>query len=132
MHDLAKASLVLIGLFMGGISAHASSGPLAKLEFPENCRVWKGVASFYRGSFAGAETASGRFENVRMTAAHRTLPFGTMLKVTDLDTNRSVMVVVNDRGPYIRGREIDLSVYAAERIGMRSTGVAPVRIERCE
>ena len=95
--------------------------------------VWRGVASFYGGSFIGQKTASGRvFRGTAMTAAHRTLPFGTVLKVTDLNTRRSVMVVVNDRGPFVSGREIDLSVGAASRIGMRSRGIAPVRIERCQ
>ena len=64
-----------------------------------------------------------------MTAAHKTLPFGTIVKVTDLDTGRSVRVRINDRGPFIQGRIIDLSRRAAERLGIRGRGLAKVRVE---
>ena len=65
-----------------------------------------------------------------MTAAHRSLPFGTQLRVTNLRNNRSVVVRVNDRGPFVRGRIVDVSVGAANVLGMRQQGVAMVRVER--
>jgi len=89
-----------------------------------------GMASFY-GEGAGSRTASGqRFNPSAMTAAHRTLPFGTKVRVTNKRNGKSVVVTINDRGPFIRGRIIDLSTAAAGVIGMRSSGVAPVSVER--
>lgn len=86
------------------------------------------VASFY-GYESGTKTASGeRFNPLAMTAAHRTLPFGTRLRVTY--QGRSVDVRVNDRGPFIKGRTIDLSLGAARAIGLTGRGVGPVTIER--
>jgi rare lipoprotein A len=91
--------------------------------------AYSGMASYY-GSESGSRTASGaRFNPSAMTAAHRTLPFGTKVRVTNRRNGRSVIVTINDRGPFIRGRVIDLSSGAAGVIGMRSSGVAPVSIE---
>jgi rare lipoprotein A (peptidoglycan hydrolase) len=88
-----------------------------------------GVASFYGGRFHGRLTASGvRFDANGMTAAHRSLPFGTRVRVTHLGTGRTVDVRINDRGPYIGGRIIDLSHGAAGVIGMHQQGVARVRV----
>jgi rare lipoprotein A len=88
-----------------------------------------GMASYY-GSESGTRTASGaRFNPGGMTAAHRSLPFGTKVRVTNKRNGRSVVVTINDRGPFIRGRIIDLSTGAAGIIGMRSSGVAPVSVE---
>jgi peptidoglycan lytic transglycosylase len=88
-----------------------------------------GMASYY-GSESGSRTASGaHFNPSAMTAAHRTLPFGTKVRVTNKRNGRSVVVTINDRGPFIRGRIIDLSSGAAGVIGMRSSGVAPVSVE---
>jgi rare lipoprotein A (peptidoglycan hydrolase) len=87
-----------------------------------------GKASFY--SYTRGKTASGTAHNPNaLTAAHRTLPFGTRLRVTDIKTRKSVDVVVNDRGPAIRDRAIDLSRGAAQVLGMTSRGVAQVRIQ---
>lgn len=86
---------------------------------------WVGKASYYA---LKGRTASG----VRVgafTAAHRTLPFGSKVRVTNLRNNRSVVVTVNDRGPFTRGRVIDVSVTAADSLGFRSAGVAPVKVE---
>lgn len=96
--------------------------------------VLKGEASYYGGSFAGRKTASGEvFEPRRYTAAHRTLPFGTVLRVTRLDTRAIVYVRVNDRGPYgKKGRILDLSTAAAEQLGMLSRGIADVRADIVE
>ena len=89
-----------------------------------------GVASYYGPGFHGRRTANGEtFNQNAMTAAHRTLPFGTKLKVTNLANGQSAIVRVNDRGPYAGGRVIDLSVAAAKQIGSTHSGVAKVRIE---
>lgn len=89
-----------------------------------------GMISYYADKFHGKKTASGaRFDKNAMTAAHRTLPFGTKLKVTNLKNGKSVTVTVNDRGPYAHGRILDLSEAAAREIGMLDTGTAKVRIE---
>ena len=80
--------------------------------------------------YAGKRTASGeRVNSGALTAAHKTLPFGTMVRVTNTRNNKSVVVRINDRGPHVRGRIIDLSREAAERLGMLRAGVAPVRVE---
>jgi rare lipoprotein A len=87
-------------------------------------------ASWYGPGFAGSPTASGEpFNPSALTAAHRTLPFGTRVRVTNLNNGRSVVVRINDRGPFVGGRSIDLSRGAASAIGMISTGVAPVKTE---
>jgi rare lipoprotein A len=86
----------------------------------------QGVASFY----SDTETASGeRFDKNEMTAAHPTLPFGTKLRVTDVSSGRFVTVRVNDRGPFVRGRVVDISPSAAEALGMVDKGVANVRLD---
>ena len=90
-----------------------------------------GRASYYGERFRGRRTASGqRFNPDGLTAAHRTLPFGTRLRVTNTRNGRSVVVRVNDRGPFHGSRVLDLSKAAARRIGMVRTGTARVRIER--
>jgi rare lipoprotein A len=86
-----------------------------------------GVASFYRHD---THTASGeRFDQRQLTAAHRTLPFGTHVRVTNLATGRSVTVRINDRGPFIPGRIVDLSYAAADQIGMVGRGVTKVKLD---
>ncbi len=93
--------------------------------------VGTGRASYYGERFRGRRTASGeRFDPDGLTAAHRTLPFGTRLRVTNERTGQSVVVRVNDRGPFHGSRVIDLSKAAARRIGMIRSGTARVRIER--
>jgi rare lipoprotein A len=89
------------------------------------------VASWYGPTFHGRRTASGQvFDQERLTAAHKTLPFGTKLRVTNLRNGRSVMVTVTDRGPYVRNRQLDVSLGAARRLGFIGSGTAPVLIER--
>jgi rare lipoprotein A len=86
-----------------------------------------GVASFYN---EGTQTASGeKFDPNELTAAHRTLPFGTRLRVTNVATGKSVTVRVNDRGPYVRGRVVDVSYSAAESLGMVNKGVTSVKLD---
>jgi rare lipoprotein A len=92
--------------------------------------VQEGKASFYADKFEGRTTASGeRYSHTRNTCAHLTLPFGTLVKVTNLANNLSVVVKVNDRGPFVPNRIIDLSRSAAERIDFVRSGIADVRIE---
>lgn len=88
-----------------------------------------GMASYYANKFNGRRTANGDvFSNKKMTAAHRTLPFGTLVEVTNLRNGRSVVVRINDRGPYAHPRVLDLSSAAAKKIGMHRSGVAKVKI----
>ena len=89
-----------------------------------------GLASYYAAKFHGKRTASGeRFSQKLLTAAHLSLPFGTLLKVTNLRNMKSIIVRVNDRGPHVRGRMVDLSRAAAEHLGITRTGVARVELE---
>ena len=92
--------------------------------------VEEGIASFYNDSLHGNPTASGETYNKRArTAAHLTLPFGTRVQVTNLDSGKSVWVTINDRGPYADGRIIDLSRAAARKIDLIDAGTAKVRLE---
>jgi rare lipoprotein A len=103
---------------------------LASVACREATRVEEGVASFYADSFHGSETASGEKYNKRAdTAAHRTLAFGTRVKVTNLEDGKSVWVRINDRGPQVEGRIIDLSGSAARKLGITKAGTAKVRLE---
>ena len=89
----------------------------------------RGEAAYYASAFDGRRTASGeRFDSRRLTAAHRSLPFGTRVQVTNENNGRHVVVTINDRGPYTRGRILDLSRRAAEQIGMIRSGIAPVTL----
>jgi len=98
-------------------------GPTVRISF-------NGQASWYGPGFHGNRTANGeRYNQNAMTAAHRSLPFGTKVRVTNLRNGLSVIVRINDRGPFIRGRIVDLSVAAAKALNMFSSGVAPVRLE---
>jgi len=92
-----------------------------------------GLASWYGGKFHGRMTSSGEvFDTNQLTAAHKTLPFGTIVKVTNLDNGKSVLVKINDRGPFVDGRIIDLSRAAATEIGMIDSGVAHVSLQIVE
>jgi rare lipoprotein A len=93
-------------------------------------QVQTGKASFYADKFEGTQTASGeRYRHNKMTAAHKTLPFGTKVRVTNLANNQSVELVINDRGPYVDNRIIDLSKSAAEKLGFINQGLADVKLE---
>ncbi|AZV46899.1 septal ring lytic transglycosylase RlpA family lipoprotein [Nautilia sp. PV-1] len=88
-----------------------------------------GIASWYGPNFHGKYTSNGEIYNMyAFTAAHKTLPMDTMVKVTNLNNGKSVIVRINDRGPFVKGRIIDLSYVAAKQIGVDRTGTAPVRI----
>ena len=119
--DAACPSCVLA---RGGAPAH---------EHHQQKRHQTGFASFYGHEFRDRRTASGeRFDPNQLTAAHRTLPFGTRVKVTNLDNGRHVVVRINDRGPYMRGRVLDLSPAAARKLGFVNAGVAHVRLDVLE
>lgn len=91
---------------------------------------FSGRASWYGDAEQGKRTAAGEiFDANAMTAAHRTLPFNTWLHVTNLNNKKSVYVRINDRGPYIKGRVLDLSMRAATELGMKRNGVAPVSFD---
>ena len=97
---------------------------------PRLLRVVNGAASWYGPGFYGRQTASGeRLRKGTFTAAHRTLPFGTRVRVTNLDNNRSVVVRINDRGPFRYHRVIDLAHGAARELRMMRAGEIPVRLE---
>ncbi|MGC8894662.1 MAG: septal ring lytic transglycosylase RlpA family protein [candidate division WOR-3 bacterium] len=89
-----------------------------------------GIASWYGPKFHGGKTASGQiYDMYGKTAAHRTLPFGSVVRVTDLKTGKNTVVIINDRGPFVEGRIIDLSLGAAQEIGLDKNGLAKVKIE---
>ena len=93
-------------------------------------QVQTGKASFYADKFEGSPTASGeKYKHNKLTGAHKTLPFGTKVRVTNTANNQSVEVVINDRGPYVEGRIIDLSKSAAEQLGFVNQGLADVKLE---
>lgn len=93
-------------------------------------QVQKGKASYYSKRATGARTSSGeRLHHDSLTCAHRTFPFGTRLKVTNIDNDKTVIVRVTDRGPFVRGRIIDLSWAAAKQLGILAKGVAMVMVE---
>jgi rare lipoprotein A len=102
--------------------------PITPSTAPSTALV--GAASWYGPGFSGKKTASGDiFDETKFTAAHKSLPLGTKAKVTHLSSGKSVEVLVNDRGPYVEGRIIDLSQAAANALGIIDRGVAEVRIE---
>lgn len=93
----------------------------------------EGIAAYYSNVFQGRKTASGdRYDKNELTAAHNSFPFGTRLKVTNLDNDKSVIVRINDRGPTTRGRIIDLSRRAAEELGFIRAGLTRVKLEVIE
>ena len=124
----------LFGLVVGGslvaISLMISPGWAAREDDPSFVFEQTGRASWYGPGFDGKPTASGEpFDQDRLTAAHRTLPLGAEVSVTNLANGRKVVVEVNDRGPFAKDRVLDLSKSAARRLGMLAEGTASVRIE---
>ena len=128
------AKMMTCAVFLSGIVA-VGSGTIACAEpgsaasYTEATSLQSGKASWYGPGFHGRRTASGeRFNTNDMTAAHKTLPFGTKVRVTNKKTGQSVVVRINDRGPYAHGRVIDLSKASARTIGI--SGVADVTLNR--
>jgi peptidoglycan lytic transglycosylase len=112
--------VLLLGLFVTACGTR----PAVR---PERVRQEVGWASYYARGFDGRRTASGeRYDENALTAAHPSLPFGTMLRVTNLNNHRTVTVRVNDRGPFVKGRIIDISYAAAKRLRMLRDGLARV------
>ena len=107
------------------------SSPPATLPTPTpSTIIGTGLASWYGAKHQGKRTASGEiFDQNKFTAAHRTLPWGSIVKVTNLDNGKSVEVRINDRGPFKKGRVIDVSRAAARALGMVQSGVSPVQME---
>jgi len=118
---LVSLAWLLSGSTKGGASEPAGSSSPAIVD---------GVASYYGKEHHGKKTANGEiFDMNKLTAAHRSLPFGSQVKVTNLSNQRSVIVRINDRGPYYQGRIIDLSLAAAERLEMVKAGITKVKLE---
>jgi rare lipoprotein A len=115
--------LVLLGSACGQRPVPSDTPSLARY-------TERGLASWYGKKYHGRLTASGeRFDMHRPSAAHKTLPFGVAVRVTNLDNGRRIVVRINDRGPFVKGRIIDLSKAAAKKLGMIESGVVPVKIE---
>jgi rare lipoprotein A len=109
---------------------HAKHLPQRPHTERTNSIVLVGAASFYGNKFQGRRTANGeKFDNQALTAAHKTLPFGSKVRVTNVRNGLSVIVRINDRGPFTRGRIIDLSKAAARKVGLGHAGTAIVRLE---
>jgi len=123
---LPKLLLIVVLVLLTAVLTACSSRPPAAKE-PVYEAV--GLASYYGRKFHGRRTASGeRYDMKAMTAAHPALAFGSRVEVTNLKNGRTVQVRINDRGPFIKGRIIDLSYAAAKRIGMLSQGVVKVSV----
>ncbi|MDA3970392.1 MAG: septal ring lytic transglycosylase RlpA family protein [Desulfobulbaceae bacterium] len=117
--------LVYLALLSFGCSGITSKNDASGTDYNET-----GKASFYAMKYQSRKTASGElFDQSANTAAHKTLPFGTKVKVTNLKNDKSVIVRINDRGPFVRGRIIDLSRSAFNSIGNTSAGVIDVKVE---
>lgn len=135
-HRLAAAAL-FCGLTLLGACAPKHAGPPAGWPTPDaparkkaGGPVSQGTASWYGPKYHGRTTANGeRFDMEALTAAHRSLPFGTRIRVTNLRNGRELVLRVNDRGPYIDGRILDVSRRAARELGFLKAGLAMVRIE---
>ena len=104
--------------------------PETKIEKRESKEVQFGVASWYGGEFHGRPTSSGEvYDMHQLTCAHNTLPLGTIVMVTNIENGRSLELKVNDRGPFVKERIIDVSYAAAQMLGMWEKGTAPVKVE---
>jgi rare lipoprotein A len=128
MNRSARAQYLIVAALIAGLLGCA--GRRAPQTAPDlDGYSEKGLASWYGPKYHGRTTASGEpYDMHEMTAAHRTLPFGVLVEVTDLDTRRKVRVRINDRGPFVEGRIIDLSYAAARELGIVERGMARVRI----
>ena len=118
---------LLVLLITPGVQAPLAARPSTP---PKAIKVWSGLASWYGPEFDGKKTASGQvYDMFASTAAHPWLPFGSLLRLTNPKTGRTQVVRINDRGPFMGDRELDLSFTAASRLGLIETGVARLRIE---
>ena len=120
MHLISAASLAMVAA-------------LAQTPSSTQASETTGVCSYYARMHNGHVTAGGeKFDSNAMTAAHRRLPMGTKLKVTNLANGKSVVVTVNDRGPFVKGRSLSVTRRAAEELGFRKQGVAKVKFEQVQ
>lgn len=127
---LVLSAVLLLGACGHSRPAHRQTHPAPPTDDARVLSSETGIASWYGEPYHGRRTASGEVYNMYdLTAAHRTLEFGTWVRVTRDDTGADVEVRINDRGPFIHGRIIDLSYAAAQRIGLEIDGVAPVRVD---
>ena len=137
MHLILKLRLRHLPLLaMLGLLVMAGPAPAAQSVDSNQCKakqmIGTGKASWYGPGFHGHKTANGEiFDMNAMTAAHKTLPLGTWLEVKNEKNGESLIVRVNDRGPYIKGRVLDLSRQAAVKLGLEQQGVGEVTIRRC-
>ena len=110
-----------------------STGKKNKIKFNKKKTVYKGVSSYYGPKFHGKLTANGEvYDMYGLTAAHKTLPLNTIARVTNLENNKSLILRINDRGPYIKGRILDCSYGAAKKLGFIEQGTTKVKIEVIE
>ncbi len=126
-----RSRLILIAISVGVVAAVALTGyRFAGRDNAAITYIEQGIASWYGPGFHGRKTASGdTYDQNDMTAAHRKLPLGSEVTVTNLENGKSVEVEINDRGPYVGNRKIDLSKAAAKKLGIIEDGTAKVRIE---
>ncbi len=133
MRDSTPKPAIALALVLLLAIAACSPAPIYRDvdQRPQGKRwVETGIASWYGGKFHGRHTASGEvFDMNRVSAAHKSLPFGTRVKVTNLDNGRQLVVRINDRGPFIKGRILDCSREAARQLGFLDAGIAQVRLE---
>ena len=115
-------AIVMRGIWLTGFALIGGVGPVAA----QDSKTFTGIASYYDKNYSGKTASGEKYDQAKFTAAHRTLPFGTRVVVTDVKTKRSVTVRVNDRGPFIKGRVIDLSYAAAAEMRMHARGLAKV------
>ncbi len=128
MSYLKKIAFLLF-ITVSIVACHRKTVPQNTITSKGTLKTETGFASYYSDKLNGHATASGEtFNNSKLTAAHKKLSFGTMVKVTNTANGKSVIVRVNDRGPFVTGRIIDLSKAAASSIGMLGTGIAKVFI----
>lgn len=124
------STVLIVAAFTGGETFGDSFEGKTSVAMLKTSKAETGVASYYGVPYHGRQTASGEvFDMNELTAAHPKLKFGTKVKVTHLANNRSVTVRINDRGPFVKGRVIDLSKAAAEELQMVRAGLAEVKIE---
>lgn len=122
--------VLLMFLVAPGLEAPLVAHPEAAVK---PIRVWSGLTSWYGPRFQGRPTANGeQYDMTGYTAAHTTLPFGSLVRITNPRNGRSAVVRINDRGPFVEGRELDVSYQAATRLGLVSKGVARLKIELLE
>ncbi len=130
MKKLNLLIIILVAVIFTGCSSTSTKTTNSKTAQYSRSHALAGQASWYGRNYHGKLTASGEKYNMRkLTAAHKTLPFGTIVRVTNTTNNKSVDVKINDRGPFVAGRVIDLSPKAFNKIGNTDQGVIPVRIE---